>query len=207
MALPGETTDPVDILNLQISCAFNTIDADRDGKITPEELDAHLKTIQCKSLDGSADDLAKTLWYMQRTALVPSEERKGAVDLKQFSAFMHNRGFFMEEPGPVAHAFSEFDHNNDGKVTPQDVLDTLHRLGDDAGVQDVVDAWKEVTENEDFEWNRDKDSVALDAEEFRRFIFGALPEQVAEEIMRENETPEEKEAREKAAAAGRVGAA
>jgi Ca2+-binding EF-hand superfamily protein len=192
MAMPGETNDPVDILHLQMTAAFNAIDTEQKGVIDGESLAAYFAKKNITELSSGknstspeeeADDYEKALWYIQRTAGIPLEERGGSIDVKIFEAYLRASDFFQRNAQAIGHALSYFDNDADGKVSPHDILAALKKMGDPLEIIDVKDEWKEAT-GDILDWEKDKDTVYIEPDEEKKFMFGDLPDQVAEDLRR-----------------------
>ena len=173
---------PAALLRTQLQCGFNMFDKNGDGVISAKELGEYFASAGHDNL--SEEDLAWAVDALERTAGIKHKDRTGALDWDAFGAFIHSNHFFEQDKAAMEHAFSVFDVEGKGTVTAQDVLDTLHKLGDDAAPADIIEVFKSI-KGEEMHWETEKDTQSIDRAEFKRLLFEELKQELAADEIAE----------------------
>merc|ERR1712240_927253 len=97
---------------------LQTVDCDRDGEITVEELG---KVMRTHGFDPTEEDLRDMIRNVDTNA-------NGAIDFNEFIDMMVKRGAYAEDD--VAHAFKVFDRDGDGLISEDELRLTMNNLGE-----------------------------------------------------------------------------
>lgn len=103
---------------------FDTIDADKDGKISQQDYKTMLKAL------GKDDLIEGVPTIFQKVDL----NRDGFIDFKDFMDW-HKKGGGVKSMD-LYIAFRLFDLNGDGKICAEDVQKVLNRLGEECSLED-----------------------------------------------------------------------
>ncbi|CAI9769120.1 unnamed protein product [Fraxinus pennsylvanica] len=109
---------------------FDIFDANKDGKISPEEYKAILKAI------GNGKFVMKEV---QKIFEVVDLDGDGFIDFKEFEEAQKKGGGVKKMD--LQNAFRAFDKDGDGKITVEELYELLRKLGETCSLKDC---WRMV---------------------------------------------------------------
>ncbi|KAJ8427008.1 LOW QUALITY PROTEIN: hypothetical protein Cgig2_004210 [Carnegiea gigantea] len=101
---------------------FDTIDKNKDGKISQDEYKAILQAL------GQPVNMVREIFKVADT------NKDGYIDFKEFMA-LHNNGGGVRTMD-IRNAFRAFDLDEDGKISAEEVMEMLRRLGEKYSLED-----------------------------------------------------------------------
>ncbi|KAL0422634.1 UNVERIFIED_CONTAM: Calmodulin-like protein 30 [Sesamum latifolium] len=122
----------------ELKQVFNKFDANKDGKISPEEYKAILKAL------GKGNLLTKEV---QKIFEVADLDGDGFIDFSEFVEAQKKGGGVKTVD--LQRAFQAFDKDNDGKITVEEVYELLRKLGERCSIQDCRKMVQAVDTNGD----------------------------------------------------------
>ncbi|KAK4437879.1 Calmodulin-like protein 30 [Sesamum alatum] len=130
---------PIYLPNMEeLKQVFNKFDANKDGKISPEEYKAILKAL------GKGTLLTKEVWKIFEVADLDGD---GFIDFNEFVEAQKKGGGVKTVD--LQRAFQAFDKDNDGKISVEEVYELLRRLGERCSIQDCRKMVQAVDTNGD----------------------------------------------------------
>jgi len=110
-------------MDSEVVDAFKLFDRDKDGKVTREEI-----VDLIESLDGDS-----TCPHVQDLLKASDENGNGSVDLSQFmslwASFKARIGDDGDTEDDIKTAFREYDIDNDGYITKDEMVEAIERMG------------------------------------------------------------------------------
>uniref|UniRef100_A0A0A9AIX7 EF-hand domain-containing protein n=1 Tax=Arundo donax TaxID=35708 RepID=A0A0A9AIX7_ARUDO len=113
---------------------FNMI-ASQPGRISKKDLQVNLEKLGKADADREA----------QRMICVTDHNKDGYMDLGEFME-VHRNGV---QVGDIRRAFFVFDRDGDGKISAEEVMAVLHKLGDSCSLEDCRRMVREIDTNGD----------------------------------------------------------
>lgn len=101
---------------------FDQFDSNKDGKISQDEYKSILRAM------GKPESMAREIFR------VADLNKDGYIDFKEFMA-LHNDGGGVRAMD-IRNAFRAFDLDEDGRISAEEVLDMLRRLGEKCTLED-----------------------------------------------------------------------
>ncbi|PON69103.1 Parvalbumin [Parasponia andersonii] len=108
----------------EMKLVFDKFDSNKDGKISQQEYKAVLRAL------GKGNTAGEVTKIFQIVDL----DGDGFINFKEFME-AHKKGGGIRTMD-IQSAFRTFDANDDGKISPEDVLDVLRRLGERCSLDD-----------------------------------------------------------------------
>ena len=111
--------------------AFLLFDKNKDGKISAEELGTMMR-----SLGKNPSDEA-----LRRMIYEADSDENGFIDFSEFLTLMARRMKRHEQNAEIIQAFSAFDKDGDGKISPSELKTVLTGLGEpvpDGEVEEII---------------------------------------------------------------------
>ena len=142
---------PEDIL-VQISCAFNLFDSDKDGFLNPKDFLKVLDQVGIKLNEASMKEMLNSL---------SSNENGNKISIKDFVAFVNSRMKNVESEEEILEMFKIFDKKGSGKVSIGDIRSVLEDIEEPVSQQELEDLM--------FTWDKNKDGY-LDFAEFKEMM-------------------------------------
>ena len=142
---------PEDIL-VQISCAFNLFDTDKDGFLKPKDFLKVLDQVGIKLNEASMKEMMNSL---------SSNENGNNISIKDFVAFVNSRMKNVESEEEILEMFKIFDKKGSGKVSIGDIRSVLEDIDEPVSQQELEDLM--IT------WDKNKDGY-LDFAEFKEMM-------------------------------------
>ena len=144
---------PEDIL-VQISCAFNLFDSDKDGTVKPKDL---LKIFEQVGIKLSEENKKEMI-----NSFISNENESDDISIKDFVSLVNLRLKNVESEEEILEMFKIFDKKGSGKVSINDIRSVL---------EDDIDEPVSQQELEDlmFTWDKNKDGY-LDYLEFKEMM-------------------------------------
>ena len=144
---------PEDIL-VQISCAFNLFDTDKDGHLKPKDFLKIFEQVGIKLSEQNKKEMLKSF--------TPNENETDDISIKDFVSFVNSRMKNVESEEEILEMFKIFDKKGSGKVSINDIRSVL---------EDDIDEPVSQQELEDlmFTWDKNKDGY-LDYQEFKEMM-------------------------------------
>ncbi|KAL9672586.1 hypothetical protein QQ045_028837 [Rhodiola kirilowii] len=103
--------------------AFNLIDRDGDGKISIAELELILSRVACSGPPPTKEEVVTMLTELD-------SDGDGCISLEEFGAIRYEAFGKPARASELRDAFDFFDVNLDGRITAEELLDGLTKLGD-----------------------------------------------------------------------------
>ncbi|KAJ6806266.1 calmodulin-like protein 1 [Iris pallida] len=119
----------------EMKMVFRKIDRNKDGKISSDELRALLESLGKK-------DVAAEAAAMVRAADL---NRDGYIDFQEFMD-VHKKGVTTAD---IRNAFWAFDQNGDGRISAEEVMAMLWKLGEGCSLEDCRRMVRQVDKNGD----------------------------------------------------------
>ena len=132
---------------MSLKQVFSWIDKDKNGSVEPDEI---AEVLQKFGFQLSKDEISDIMADLDKNG-------DGVMDFEEFATLMDRRMSINSHRSEIHDTFKVFDKDQDGKISFQDLKETLQQLGEDVTDNDVRDMIKEF----DFK----KDGV-IDLEEF-----------------------------------------
>ena len=142
---------PEDIL-VQISCAFNLFDTDKDGFLKPKDFLKVLDQVGIKLNEANMKEMMNSL---------SSNENGNNISIKDFVAFVNSRMKNVESEEEILEMFKIFDKKGSGKVSIGDIRSVLEDIDEPISQQELEDLM--IT------WDKNKDGY-LDFAEFKEMM-------------------------------------
>jgi calmodulin len=142
---------PEDIL-VQISCAFNLFDTDKDGFLKPKDFLKVLDQVGIKLNEANMKEMMNSL---------SSNENGNNISIKDFVAFVNSRMKNVESEEEILEMFKIFDKKGSGKVSIGDIRSVLEDIDEPVSQQELEDLM--IT------WDKNKDGY-LDFAEFKEMM-------------------------------------
>ena len=142
---------PEDIL-VQISCAFNLFDTDKDGFLKPKDFLKVLDQVGIKLNEANMKEMMNSL---------SSNENGNNISIKDFVAFVNSRMKNVESEEEILELFKIFDKKGSGKVSIGDIRSVLEDIDEPVSQQELEDLM--IT------WDKNKDGY-LDFAEFKEMM-------------------------------------
>ena len=143
---------PEDIL-VQISCAFNLFDSDKDGYLKTKDFLKVFEQVGIKLSEANKKEMINSL---------TSNENDTDISIKDFVSLVNTRMKNVESEEEILEMFKIFDKKGSGKVSINDIRSVL---------EDDIDEPVSQQELEDlmFTWDKNKDGY-LDFFEFKEMM-------------------------------------
>ena len=143
---------PEDIL-VQISCAFNLFDSDKDGYLKSKDFLKVFEQVGIKLSEANKKEMISSL---------TSNENETDISIKDFVSLINSRMKNVESEEEILEMFKIFDKKGSGKVSINDIRSVL---------EDDIDEPVSQQELEDlmFTWDKNKDGY-LDFSEFKEMM-------------------------------------
>ena len=142
---------PEDIL-VQISCAFNLFDTDKDGFLKPKDFLKVLDQVGIKLNEANMKEMMNSL---------SSNENGNNISIKDFVAFVNSRMKNVESEEEILEMFKIFDKKGSGKVSIGDIRSVLEDIDEPVSQQELE--YLMIT------WDKNKDGY-LDFAEFKEMM-------------------------------------
>ncbi|GAB4828403.1 hypothetical protein Ancab_035401 [Ancistrocladus abbreviatus] len=124
---------------------FDKFDSNRDGKISQEEYMAILRAIRIKGGELGGRESVKA--EVAKIFEVVDVNGDGYIDFKEFME-LHETGGGVRTMD-IQRAFRAFDFDEDGKISAEEVLEMLTRLGERCTLEDCKQMVRAVDVNGD----------------------------------------------------------
>ena len=143
---------PEDIL-VQISCAFNLFDSDKDGYLKTKDFLKVFEQVGIKLSEANKKEMISSF---------TSNENETDISIKDFVSLVNSRMKSVESEEEILEMFKIFDKRGSGKVSINDIRSVL---------EDDIDEPVSQQELEDlmFMWDKNKDGY-LDYLEFKEMM-------------------------------------
>ena len=143
---------PEDIL-VQISCAFNLFDSDKDGYLKTKDFLKVFEQVGIKLSEANKKEMISSF---------TSNENETDISIKDFVSLVNSRMKSVESEEEILEMFKIFDKKGSGKVSINDIRSVL---------EDDIDEPVSQQELEDlmFTWDKNKDGY-LDFFEFKEMM-------------------------------------
>ena len=143
---------PEDIL-VQISCAFNLFDSDKDGYLKTKDFLKVFEQVGIKLSEANKKEMISSF---------TSNENETDISIKDFVSLVNSRMKSVESEEEILEMFKIFDKKGSGKVSINDIRSVL---------EDDIDESVSQQELEDlmFTWDKNKDGY-LDFFEFKEMM-------------------------------------
>jgi len=152
--LPGPNDD---VKNQDYKMAFKLLDKDGDGTLSLVELQEVFTNLNFKFSEGELKKMVSTI----------DKNRDGQIDLDEFMVMMRRKvgnsssKYTLTYEDELKEAFDVFDKDGNGKITAQELADTMKALGENLTQEDIEFMMSEVDQNNDKE---------IDFEEFKKMM-------------------------------------
>jgi len=137
--------------------AFKLLDKDGDGTLSLLELQEVFTNLNFKFSEGELKKMVATI----------DRNRDGQIDLDEFMVMMRRKvsnsssKYSLSYEDELKEAFDVFDKDGNGKITAQELADTMKALGENLTHEDIEFMMSEVDQNDDKE---------IDFEEFKKMM-------------------------------------
>jgi len=137
--------------------AFKLLDKDGDGTLSLLELQDVFTKLNFKFSEGELKKMVATI----------DRNRDGQIDLDEFMVMMRRKvsnsssKYSLSYEDELKEAFDVFDKDGNGKITAQELADTMKALGENLTHEDIEFMMSEVDQNDDKE---------IDFEEFKKMM-------------------------------------
>jgi len=142
--LPGPDDD---IKHQDYKMAFKLLDKDGDGTLSLAELQEVFTKLSFKFSEGELKKMVATI----------DMNRDGQIDLDEFMVMMRRKVSNSSSKYPLSYkdelkeAFDVFDKDGNGKITAQELADTMKALGENLTHEDIEFMMSEVDQDDDKE--------------------------------------------------------
>ena len=146
---------PEDIL-VQISCAFNLFDTDKDGVLKPKDFLKIFEHVGIKLSEVNKKEVINSF------NIHDNNDNETDIDLKDFVSLVNTRMKNVESEEEILEMFKIFDKKGTGKISINDIRTVL---------EDDIDEPLSQQELEDlmYTWDKNKDGY-LDYLEFKEMM-------------------------------------
>ena len=142
---------PEDIL-VQISCAFNLFDTDKDGYLKPKDFLKVFDQVGIKLSDINKKEMINSF---------KTNENETDISIKDFVSLVNSRMKNVESEEEILEMFKIFDKKGIGKVSLGDIHSVLEDIEEPGSQQELEDLM--------FTWDKNKDGY-LDFTEFKEMM-------------------------------------
>ncbi|KAI7881108.1 EF-hand [Lichtheimia hyalospora FSU 10163] len=140
---------------LELQELFEALDKDKDGKVSPTDLEAMLNTAGVAAGTTTVPSMLKNI----------HTDSNGNLDFDEFARLMrptlHNPLRLTKKQQELKEAFDAFDQDGDGTINATELMAMMQQLGDRVTLQEAEQMIKEA--------DHDKDGV-IDLDEFTRMM-------------------------------------
>lgn len=142
--LPGPDDD---VKHQDYKMAFKLLDKDGDGTLSLLELQEVFTNLNFKFTEGELKRMVATI----------DKNKDGQIDLDEFMVMMRRKVFNSSSKYSLSYedelkeAFDVFDKDGNGKITAQELADTMKALGENLTQGDIEFMMSEVDQDDDQE--------------------------------------------------------
>jgi len=146
-----------DIKHQDYKMAFKLLDKDGDGTLSLVELQEVFTNLNFKFTENELKKMVATI----------DKNKDGQIDLDEFMIMMRRKvsnsssKYSLSYEDELKEAFDVFDKDGNGKITAQELADTMKALGENLTPEDIEFMMSEVDQDNDKE---------IDFEEFKKMM-------------------------------------